>query len=105
MRSSSPPTTKVFSIEMHQKEHPNAGPGDNVGINMKGLVKGNTPKSGDIMIKKAETTLKTAETLVLDHPGPIKALPGSPPAPSSSRLSTTARVFPALPSLRVTTLA
>lgn len=76
--SSNPCTGKVFSIEMHHKEHPNAGPGDNVGINMKGLVKGNMPKSGDIMIKKADTTLKTAETfnsasMVLDHPGQIKA--------------------------------
>lgn len=75
--SSNPCVGKVFSIEMHHKEHNNAGPGDNVGINMKGLTKANMPKSGDIMIKKADATLKTAESftsqaMVLDHPGQIK---------------------------------
>lgn len=75
--TSNPCTGKVFSIEMHHKEHPTAGPGDNVGINMKGLTKANMPKSGDIMIKKADTTIKTAESfvssaMVLDHPGQIK---------------------------------
>lgn len=75
--SSNACTGKVFSIEMHHKEHSNAGPGDNVGINMKGLVKTNMPKGGDIMIKKSDTTLKTAESftsqsMVLDHPGQIK---------------------------------
>lgn len=75
--ASNPCTGKVFSIEMHHKEHNNAGPGDNVGINMKGLAKGNMPKSGDIMIKKADTSLNTckvftSQAMVLDHPGQIK---------------------------------
>lgn len=75
--ASNPCTGKVFSIEMHHKEHNNAGPGDNVGVNMKGLAKANMPKAGDIMIKKSDTTLRTAETfvaqsMVLDHPGQIK---------------------------------
>lgn len=75
--ASNPCVGKVFSIEMHHKEHNNAGPGDNVGINMKGLTKANMPKSGDIMIKKADTTLNTCKTfmsqaMVLDHPGQIK---------------------------------
>ena len=30
---------KVFSIEMHHKTHPTAGPGDNVGLCIKGLSK------------------------------------------------------------------
>ena len=30
---------KVFSIEMHHKTVPKAGPGDNVGVNVKGLDK------------------------------------------------------------------
>lgn len=68
---------KVFSIEMHHKEHNNAGPGDNVGINMKGLSKANMPSGGDIMIKKGDTTIGTcknftSQSMVLDHPGQIK---------------------------------
>ena len=70
-------TGKVFSIEMHHKEHPSAGPGDNVGINMKGLPKSNMPKPGDIMVKKNDQSLRTCDTFVvqaqvLDHPGQIK---------------------------------
>jgi len=73
---------KVFSIEMHHKEHPNAGPGDNVGISMKGLPKNNMPRDGDIMIKKSDTAFKACETfvvqaMVLDHPNQIK--PGYSP--------------------------
>lgn len=75
--SSTPCSGKVFSIEMHHKEHNAAAAGDNVGVNMKGLNKANMPKGGDIMIKKSDTTLKTCETftaqsMVLDHPGQIK---------------------------------
>merc|ERR1712066_1201110 len=40
---------KAFSIEMHHKTHDQAGPGDNVGINVKGLPKDNLPKVGDVM--------------------------------------------------------
>ena len=73
---------KVFTIEMHHKEHPNAGPGDNVGISMKGLPKANMPRDGDIMIKKSDASLKTCETfvvqaMVLEHPNQIK--PGYSP--------------------------
>lgn len=75
--SSTPCTGKVFSIEMHHKEHGTATAGDNVGVNMKGLNKANMPKGGDIMIKKSDSTLKTCDTftaqsMVLDHPGQIK---------------------------------
>lgn len=80
--SSNPCIGKVFTIEMHHKEHPEAGPGDNVGISMKGLPKGNMPREGDIMVKKSDTEFKAAETfivqaMVLDHPGQIK--PGYSP--------------------------
>lgn len=76
--SSNPCTGKVFSIEMHHKSQERAGPGDNVGINMKGLDKANMPQPGDIMVKKGDTTLKqcarfTAQVQILDHPGEIKA--------------------------------
>ena len=46
---------KVFSIEMHHKEHEKAGPGDNVGVSMKGLPKNNMPRDGDVMVKKSDT--------------------------------------------------
>lgn len=75
---SNPCTGKVFSIEMHHTQQEKAGPGDNVGINMKGLEKANMPSGGDIMVRKSDTTLKPCETFtcqvqVLDHPGQIKA--------------------------------
>merc|ERR1712150_470944 len=40
---------KAFSIEMHHKTRGQAGPGDNVGVNVKGLPKENMPKVGDVM--------------------------------------------------------
>jgi elongation factor 1-alpha len=75
--ASNPCTGKVFSIEMHHTQQEKAGPGDNIGINMKGLDKANMPSGGDMMIKKSDTTLKPCETFtcqvqVLDHPGQIK---------------------------------
>merc|ERR1712065_86372 len=55
---SNPCVGKVFSIEMHHREHEKAGPGDNVGVSMKGLPKGNMPRDGDIMVKKSDTEFK-----------------------------------------------
>lgn len=68
---------KVFTIEMHHNQIPSAGPGDNVGINIKGLDKGNMPKNGDIIVLKKDTTLQpcktfTSQVQVLDHPGELK---------------------------------
>merc|ERR1712021_163579 len=48
---------KVFTIEMHHKTHPQATPGDNVGLNIKGLEKQNMPRVGDVMIYKKDKTL------------------------------------------------
>ena len=67
---------KVFSIEMHHRSVDAAGPGDNVGVSIKGL-KDYSPKSGDIMILKKDQTLKkatriTAQVQVLEHPGELK---------------------------------
>lgn len=45
-------------MEMHHKRVDKAGPGDNVGMNIKGLDKGNMPRTGDVMILKSDTTLK-----------------------------------------------
>merc|ERR1712146_22478 len=55
---------KVFTIEMHHTRHEVAKPGDNVGLNIKGLDKQNMPRVGDVMIYKKDSTL--------DRPGEIK---------------------------------
>merc|ERR1712139_613119 len=70
-------TGKVFTVEMHHKAVKEANPGDNVGMNIKGLDKLNMPRTGDVMIYKKDTTLKhvksfTAQIQVLDIPGEIK---------------------------------
>jgi len=74
---SNPCIGKVFSIEMHHKKVESAGPGDNVGMNVKGLDKNNMPRVGDIMILKSDTSIKackrfTAQVQVLQHPGELK---------------------------------
>lgn len=75
--ASTPCSGKVFSVEMHHKTVPNAGPGDNVGLNVKGLDKINMPRVGDVMILTKDVTLKrcesfTAQVQILDHPGQLK---------------------------------
>jgi elongation factor 1-alpha len=68
---------KVFTVEMHHTRVEAATPGDNVGMNIKGLDKGNMPRTGDVMIYKSDTTLKhvkdfTAQIQTLDIPGELK---------------------------------
>jgi len=75
--ASKPCTGKIFSVEMHHKVVPSAQPGDNVGLNVKGLSKENMPRVGDVMIKSDDKTLGhcetfTAQVQVLDHPGELK---------------------------------
>ncbi|KAG2445721.1 hypothetical protein HXX76_000327 [Chlamydomonas incerta] len=75
--TANPCTGKVFTVEMHHKRVEKAGPGDNVGMNIKGLDKGNMPRTGDVMILKADQTLKivkdfTAQIQTLDIPGEVK---------------------------------
>ena len=70
-------TGKVFTVEMHHKRVEMANPGDNVGMNMKGLDKQNMPRAGDVMILKDDTTLGhvadfTAQIQTLDIPGELK---------------------------------
>jgi len=72
---------KAFSIEMHHKTVPKAGPGDNVGVNVKGLDKDNMPKVGDVMFIQNEDgddsppaaadTFRAA-VFVQDHPGQLR---------------------------------
>jgi len=75
--SANPCEGKVFTIEMHHTRHEKANPGDNVGLNIKGLVKQNMPRVGDVMIYKTDKTLDTvgeftAQIQTLDIPGEIK---------------------------------
>jgi len=68
---------KVFTVEMHHKQIPKGGPGDNIGMNIKGLDKNNMPRSGDVMIYKGDASLKhvksfTAQVQTLEIPGELK---------------------------------
>merc|ERR1712063_197885 len=75
--ASNPCTGKVFTVEMHHSRVDFANPGDNVGLNIKGLDKINMPRSGDVMVYKKDTTLGQtrefdAQIQVLDIPNEIK---------------------------------
>jgi len=75
--SSTPCTGKVFTVEMHHKTVDSATSGDNCGFNIKGLVKENMPRVGDVMILKKDESLRrckafTAQIRVLEHPGELK---------------------------------
>jgi len=69
---------KIFTVEMHHKRIDAAKPGDNVGMNIKGLDKGNMPRSGDVMVYAKDGTLKGTKSFVcqiqtLDNiPGELK---------------------------------
>jgi len=70
-------TGKIFTVEMHHKNVPEALQGDNVGMNVKGLPKDNMPRVGDVMILKSDDSIKrtkafTAQVQVLNHPGKLK---------------------------------
>merc|ERR1712061_422047 len=54
--ASNPCVGKVFTVEMHHSRVDFANPGDNVGLNIKGLDKQNMPRSGDVMVYKKDTT-------------------------------------------------
>jgi len=80
--ASLPCTGKIFSVEMHHKSQPVANAGDNVGLNIKGLVKENMPRVGYIMILKSDNSIKkckefTCQVQILNHPGELK--PGYSP--------------------------
>jgi elongation factor 1-alpha len=80
--ASTPCGGKIFSVEMHHKSVPEAGPGDNVGLNVKGLAKENMPRVGDVMVLKKDSKISrcknfSAAVVVLEHPGQLK--PGYTP--------------------------
>merc|ERR1719340_429358 len=68
-------TTEVKSVEMHHESLPEAGPGDNVGFNVKNVSvkdirRGNVASdSKNDPAKEAKTF--TAQVIVLNHPGEI----------------------------------
>merc|ERR1719174_852785 len=62
--ASNPCGGKVFTVEMHHKRQDSAGPGDNIGMNVKGLDKNNTSLSACQDFD--------AQIQVLDIPGEIK---------------------------------
>jgi len=75
---STPCVGKIFTVEMHHKSVPQASAGDNVGLNVKGLVKENMPRVGDVMILKSDDSIGragkfVAQVQILNHPGELKA--------------------------------
>merc|ERR1712156_1236167 len=70
-----PTTTEVKSVEMHHESLPEAGPGDNVGFNVKNVSvkdirRGNVASdSKNDPAKEAKTF--NAQVIVLNHPGEI----------------------------------
>lgn len=68
---------KVFTVEMHHKTVDAANPGDNVGLNIKGLPKDNMPRVGDVMKLKTDDSIDRVKSFnvqvqVMNHPGELK---------------------------------
>jgi len=68
---------KVFSIEQHKKVLEKAGPGDSVGLSIKGIAKDEKVQPGDIIYVEKEGECKpiksfTAIVAVQEHPGVLK---------------------------------
>mmetsp|Transcript_12393 Transcript_12393/g.12437 ORF Transcript_12393/g.12437 Transcript_12393/m.12437 type:complete len:450 (+) Transcript_12393:68-1417(+) len=70
-------TTEVKSVEMHHESIPQAGPGDNVGFNVKNVAIGDI-RRGNVAGDSKEDPPKgaadfKAQVIVLNHPGEIRA--------------------------------
>merc|ERR1712177_36104 len=68
---------KMFSIEQHKKVLESAGPGNSVGMSIKGITKDEKVAPGDIIYVENEGELKpiksfTAMVAVQEHPGVLK---------------------------------
>jgi len=68
---------KIFSIEQHKKVLEEAGPGNSVGLSIKGIGKDEKVAPGDIIYVEKEGALKpiksfTAVVAVQEHPGVLK---------------------------------
>jgi elongation factor 1-alpha len=70
-------TTEVKSVEMHHESLPEAGPGDNVGFNVKGISVKDIKRGNVCGDSKndppKETSDFTAQVIILNHPGEIHA--------------------------------
>jgi len=69
---------KMFSIEQHKKVLDSAGPGNSVGMSIKGITKDEKVSPGDIIYLEKEGTIKAvgkfcAMVAVQEHPGVLKA--------------------------------
>ncbi|AYV82419.1 MAG: elongation factor 1-alpha-like protein [Homavirus sp.] len=70
-------TGKVFTIEMHHVQIDQGVPGDNIGINIKGLDKDRMPSKGDVMVFKNDNTIGITKRIIaqiqtLNIPNSIK---------------------------------
>merc|ERR1712086_741414 len=68
---------KIFSIEQHKKVLDEAGPGNSVGLSIKGIAKDEKVNPGDIIYNEKDGELKpiksfTAVVAVQEHPGVLK---------------------------------
>jgi elongation factor 1-alpha len=68
---------KMFQIEQHHKQLPAAGPGENVGMSIKGISKDEKIEVGDVIYIEKEGALSavkkfTALVFVQEHPGVLK---------------------------------
>jgi elongation factor 1-alpha len=75
--AANPCTGKIFTVEMHHKTVEAAKTGDNVGLNVKGLIKTNMPRVGDVMVLKSDTSIGAcknfqAQVQIMNHPGELK---------------------------------
>jgi elongation factor 1-alpha len=73
---------KMFQIEQHHKQLSEAGPGENVGMSIKGIAKDENIMVGDVIYIEKEGALSavksfTAMVFVQEHPGVLK--PGYTP--------------------------
>jgi len=68
---------KMFSIEQHKKVLDSAGPGNSVGMSIKGIAKDEKVQPGDIIFLEKEGMIKAVKTFtafvaVQEHPGVLK---------------------------------
>merc|ERR1711976_703938 len=68
---------KIFSIEQHKKTLPHAGPGDSVGLSIKGIGKDEKVQPGGIIFVQPKGEIKpiksfNAMVAVQEHPGVLK---------------------------------
>jgi elongation factor 1-alpha len=68
---------KKLSMEQHEKQLISAGPGDSVGLSIKGIAKDEKIRPGDVIYKHNEAELQpvksfTAMVVVQEHPGILK---------------------------------